>query len=60
MIDFGVYMIFQINVKPHQVLIRNTVLKQLHGPPMLVDKTSFGFVLYDRANVYRLEETSSY
>ena len=32
----------------------------LHGPPMLVDKTNFGLVLYNHANFYRFEETSSY
>ena len=32
----------------------------LHGPPMLVDKTKFGLVLYNHANHYRFEETSSY
>ena len=29
----------------------------LHGPPMLVDKTSFGLVLYNPTNFYRFEET---
>ena len=32
----------------------------LHGPPMLVDKTNSGLVLYNYANVYQFEETSSY
>ena len=32
----------------------------LHGPPMLVDKTNFGLVIYNHANIYRFEETSSY
>ena len=32
----------------------------LHGPPILVDKTNFGLVLYSHANFYRFEETSSY
>ena len=32
----------------------------LHGPPMLVDKTNFDLVLYNHANFYRFEETSSY
>ena len=32
----------------------------LHGPPMLVDKTNFGLVLYNHASFYRFEETSSY
>ena len=27
---------------------------------MLVDMTNFGLVLYDHANIYRFEETSSY
>ena len=27
---------------------------------MLVDKTNFGLVLYNHANFYRFEETSSY
>ena len=33
---------------------------QLHGPPKLVDKTNFGLVIYNHANFYRFEETSSY
>ena len=32
----------------------------LHGLPMLVDKTNFGLVLYNHANFYRFEKTSSY
>ena len=32
----------------------------LHGPPMLVDNTNFGLVVYNHANFYRFEETSSY
>ena len=32
----------------------------LHGPPMSVDKTDFGLVLYNHINFYRFEETSSY
>ena len=32
----------------------------MHGPPMLVDKTNFGLVLYNHANFYRFEETSSH
>ena len=32
----------------------------LHGPPMLVDKTKFGLVLYNHANIYRFDEPSSY
>ena len=31
----------------------------LHGPPMLVDKTNFGLVLYNHAIFYQFEETSS-
>ena len=34
--------------------------KLLHGPPMLVEKTNFGLVLYNYANFYPFEETSSY
>ena len=33
---------------------------QLHGPPMLVDKTNFGLVLYNHSNFYRFEIPSSY
>ena len=29
-------------------------------PPMLVDKTNFGSVIYKHANFYRFEKTSSY
>ena len=32
----------------------------LHGPPMLVNKTNFGLVLYNHVNFYRFEETSCY
>ena len=32
----------------------------LHGPPMLVDETSFGLVLYKHTNFYRFEKSSSY
>ena len=34
--------------------------KELQGPPMLFDKTNFGLVIYNQANFYRFEETSSY
>ena len=37
-----------------------TVNEPLHGPSMLVDKTNFGLVLYNYANFYRFEESSSY
>ena len=36
------------------------VIYRLHGPPMSVDKTDFGLVLYHHANFNRFEETSSY
>ena len=29
---------------------------KLHGPPMSVDQTDFGLVLYNHANLYRFEE----
>ena len=32
----------------------------LHGPPILVDKTNFGLVIYNHANFYRFEESFSY
>ena len=32
----------------------------LHGPSELVDKTNSGLVLYNRANFYGFEESSSY
>ena len=35
-------------------------LLRLHNPPMSVDKTGFGLMLYNRANFYRFEKTSSY
>ena len=45
-------------------LIGSTILHisgfKLHGPPMLVDKTKFGLVIYNHAKFYRFEETSSY
>ena len=34
--------------------------KKVHGPPMLVDKTNFRLVIYNHANFYRFEETSSH
>ena len=42
------------------MLVDKTNFGLLHGPPMLVDKTKFGLVLYNHANFYRFEETSSY
>ena len=33
---------------------------ELHGLPMLVDKTNFDLVLYNHTNFYQFEETSSY
>ena len=33
---------------------------QLHGPRMFVDKTNFGLKIYNHANFYRFEKTSSY
>ena len=35
-------------------------MKQLHGPPVLIDQINFGLVLYNHANFYQFEETSSY
>ena len=32
----------------------------LHSPPVLVDKTNFGLVLYNHANFYQFEDISSY
>ena len=29
---------------------------ELHDPPMLVDKTSFGLVIYNHVNLYRLRK----
>ena len=37
-----------------------SLIQPLHGLPMLVDKTNFGLVLYNHANFYQFEETSSY
>ena len=34
--------------------------KNLHGPPMLVDKINFGLVFYNHVNFYRFEDASSY
>ena len=42
------------------MLVDKTNFGLLHGPPMLVDKTNFGLVLFNHANFYRFEETSSY
>ena len=33
---------------------------KLYGPPMLVDKTNFGLVIYNHASFYRFDEPSSY
>ena len=33
---------------------------ELHGPTMLVDNTNFGSVIYNHANFYLFEETSTY
>ena len=40
--------------------IKGKLQRLLHGPPVLVDKTNFGLVLYNRANFYRSGESSSY
>ena len=40
--------------------IKKEKVFKLHGPPMLVDKTNFGLVIYNNANFYRFEELSSY
>ena len=37
----------------------DTTIK-LHGPPMLVDKTNFGLVIYNYTNFYRFKESFSY
>ena len=39
------------------VVCRKSVIAR---PPILVDKTNFGLVIYNHANVNRFEETSSY
>ena len=39
--------------------LRMFCIYKLHGPPMSVDKTDFGLVLYNHANFYRFVETSS-
>ena len=43
-----------------QLFANNVNQVLLHGPPLLVDKTNFGLFLYNHANFYRFEETSSY
>ena len=47
-----------LNARPF--LFFYQVIYRLHGPPMSVDKTDFGLVLYNHANFNRFEETSSY
>ena len=44
------------NIWPLVLIIKKL---KLHGRPMLVDNTNFGLVLYNHANFYRFEETSS-
>ena len=46
------------NVKPARRNDDIILICLLHGPPMLVDKTNFGLVLYIHTNFYRFEETS--
>ena len=41
-------------------LLQLLILQLFHGPPILVDKTNCGLVLYNHANFYRFQETSSY
>ena len=45
-----------------RVILSNKAIRghKLHGPPMLVDKTNLGSVIYNHANFYRFEKTSSY
>ena len=45
---------------PKLLLGRRGNRDKLHSPPMLADKTNFGLVLYNHANFYWFEETSSY
>ena len=40
-------------MKHKQEMKRNHSGKELHGPPMSVDKTNFGLELYNHANFYR-------
>ena len=50
-----------ITVYIHTVTnIKNAVQAMHSCPPMLIDKTNFGSVIYNHANFYRFEETSSY
>ena len=44
----------------HIFFIYHYKLFILHGPPMLVDKTNFGLVLYNHTNFYQLEEISNH
>ena len=42
------------------ICIQCTSVFELHSPPMFVDRINFGLVLYNQANFYQFEETSSY
>ena len=50
----------QMSLKLRVSVHLSTIPLLLHGPPMLLDKTNFDLVLYNHANFYQLEETSSY
>ena len=44
----------------HGKMLKHKIYGKLHGPPMLVNKTNFCLVLYNHANFYQFEESSSY
>ena len=54
----ALYLTFFVKATENTHVHLYTIL--LHGLPMLVAKTNFGLVLYNHANFYWFEETSSY
>ena len=46
--------------RPKKAMCVRGCVHKLYGLPMSVDKTDFGLALYNHANFYRFEETSTY
>ena len=61
-VAFGVFSVltFVSYCTAHPCWLIRPICILMHGPPMLVDKTIFGLVIYNHTNFYQFEETSSY
>ena len=52
--------VYLFSLRNSQADVSGSVEFELHGPPILFVKTSFDQVIYNQANFYQFEETSSY